>query len=1782
MAERPRNSDKFSAYVNLYYQQLSGSAPKERTVEFPKLTPDKQELGFLGRFVDILSRPMRVISNPAMKLAELPERFDKVKELRLSGQNEAATKESLNAVGSLLASPFTGFFSDDPSNKPYWSDIIEKQSDVQNRNDPNYVDVADNVDPKIKGALGFIGDVALDPLWLVPGGWAAKAAAKGSKEGAAVARGITTASPVGIPREVDVVPLGQFRPDMKAFGAKDSYDLITNVNGKITTRGNFSTMEAAREAAQKLGSRKGGRPWVETTSRSAKTFRGTNTYRIVPKTRTIADTYPAAQVSQKLSDDIVESAAKGGATASETIVKSLREVVNAKTIPLGGKTVGLRKELESFFEGLSKAAPAPKAKPGKPIGFDKWSETALADKVVAASKLEVPPNSVLAQPLGKSSTVSNAIRVYRDTTRPEIKQAIERLLLKPAYEKYVAGVKSGKAVNLLGDATTPTARIQEAAEANVAAIIVRNLKNLDDAERARGAALLGEDLFADLQRFNSKSMAKFLDDIDAVLKETGAIDALAGVGAQTLTGRVLRLFESDAALRAAAEAQLARNIDNIPNATPENVAARVVTNSRSAASADFVAERLQATAANRAGAVENVAARAIAIRETVEKVLPLWAKNQLDGKYQKGVYPYEKGAALKTDPEFGVGRAVIPKDLNADSMSALLRDLMIGLNKFYQTDSGASVFIGGKQGQKFGGDKFIREKERDALVALELAEELLKQQGLAPVFRLDGIAHQMSWSQAWRTVSQVMDQPGNSGSRWLAASLFNAFSPIGQKGSKLFDGTLPPQVFAYAVARGIETGDKAQVLAILMAKESPAGVKWVNGLADAAANGRNIKVGKSGLPASTMIDNIAEGIILSRASLADDVAKNTKEYVERSLVEGKQLLAEPAEIILDILKNPEAVAAQIRVLANPTKVIDDLAAVVPTTELAQAIAKGSLMAGMGPQVRKNAQLTESLASAVSSGDPKKILRARNAMVDDAAKDAQRLLDEARRLIDEFPGPLADELKTMTDFNIARPLDAISTEGYGTVMASLLKFIDPTRRFFDGKYGMHTRELLWGSRLFYAIMNNMSFVNKPYLKSLKAIMNNKAFTDPVIAGSKTTVLQQAFINVQRGIRSTPGTSLREAEDSVRPMLARFFDQTDEAQNALLGNAFFRTGAGREAINSIMEYNKVLGSTNGLAKTPPRGIFFDEDLAFKMANDKAKEAGRASATSDEVMQELLNQWKTWDVQDPIEFMFSINRAMVQLSAEVGFVTAFKQRAIAEGVGSLTPRQGFVRIVADGDSRYGRLLGDEQFYMTPDAAEMFQAIDNLAKSTKQFEAGFGKFVRTVLDPVTDTWKYAITLPRLGHHTRNMVGDMTLTYLAEGLFGSAAALPKTIRLMSYKGNYSDIDMIKAMSYNGITDIPKDSTIMSSGKFGQISAAEIWQELFVKRGILIPARQSEGLLKGRGFSPEQGIMDDVTANALSRGLEKGLAVGTLGFAARGGRMENMWMGLSEGRDSLVRIHHAMQMMEKAQAGKVLTRGYGTVAKPKTLDELYDLIAERVSKYHPDMSTLSVGEKKYMRRLVPFYHWNRGAIQAVTETLLMNPGRVVVFNKASYNIAVAAGINPDSMFDPFPDDQLFPSFLKQQMEGPQFEFDGSYFGVKPGIATFDVMNQFASGNPMDTLLDNANPAFKIPIELLTGTRLGTQSRIRDYSDYIDSSIPGVNYVANISGKSVTGSFYSLLTGGGFDPQYQFEIGNKGSREQFISALNWLTGIGLTDYSRPNYIRFAEQELQRKNREQRGF
>jgi len=1804
VAEQPKSSDRFSNYVNTYYENLTGgSAPKVSSgepVSFPSLPKPAQKLGFLGRTMDILSRPMRLISNPVMKAVELPERFDKVNELRLSGQDAAATKESLAAVGSLLAAPFTGFFSDNPDNKAYWSDIIERQSDVANRNDPNYVDVANNVDPLAKGALGFVGDFVLDPLWLIPPLWGAKAAktagalstlGKGTVKAAEDAGDISrvvketrAAVSTGAIPEAALLPgtsgiagLG-ITEGLLRTAPRETFDLTFTVGGKARKGETFSTRAAAEEAVQKF--RAGStRPLVD-AGKGAQVFRGSNSYLITSKVASVADRFPAAQASKKIADDLVENAAKGAATSSETVVRSLREIIDGKQIGLGGKQVNLKGELGSFFSSLAKAVPAVKpGKAGKAEVFEKWLPALGKDSRLANASVGISENSILFSPFGRSASLKNVLNTHKNTRDLAVKDAINTEILRPAYEKYLAGVKGGKGVDLVGNAATPTARLQEVAEAGVAATIVRNLKNLDDAERARGSALLGERLFADLQKLDPAGVAKFMDAVDVVLFDTGAVDAMRTVNGGTMQGRFLNLFDINQATRTAAVAKVASNVSDIPRVTPESTlkAAEKISENvriednivRSLSEMGYPTDKINL----RAGDGREKTLFGIVL-ETLQDVLPGVTKNKLSPDIDQYKHISRTGVR-NTEPNYGKGVGVIAGQPNTYFQFDLFLNISKHINsRFFKEGAEGPLALRGLDGKTFKGSKLAAEKDRIILATVRAAEDFYLDRGMALTFDLNGVHTPMRFSQAYRAVKDSLVDL-DLGERWAQLVFFNGNS-----------GMAPTQ-FMEAVSKVIAGGSKEEVLQLLKATKDSRTGKDITKVNFLARTEEVARMSPTSFKSSVAANNLADALMASKAALTARAADNAAEYTARGIEEAKILTSDVSETILSLMNNPTEFASAIRAVAYSGAMTQDFAKAINATQLGATLAAGAVKSGLGEGITTGAKLLDDVASAASSGDPKKIAAAQAALVDDATKTSQRFLEESQQVARDLRSQgdnIFDEVLDEAEINIARPPDKFAQEGYGTVTAATMKILNPLEKFFNSKYGMHTQELLWGSRLFFAQGNLMALVNKPYLKSLKDLMRKNDYRAPVVVGSKTTVIQQALNNVQKGIKSTEGSVLRKAEDDLRPMLTRFFDQTDEMQNVLLGNAFFRTGAGRESINSVLDYNQVLGASSGAAKTPPSGLFFDYDLAIKSANATSKAAGRGVATQDEITQAMLKQWESWDIDDPINFMYTLNRAMVQLSSEVGFITGFKQKALQTGVGSNKPTQGFVKLTIADDSRYGRLLGDEPFYMDPDAAEMFQAIDNFAKSNKQFEGGFGKFVRTTLDPITDTWKYAITLPRPGHHIRNMVGDMTLTYLAEGTIGSVAATNKTWQMMAFKGQYADIDVMKAMTRAEITEVPKGATVMSTGQFGSLSADEIYNELFVRRGILIPARQNEGLLKGRGFTSEEGLMDDATSNKLSRGLEKGLGVSTFGLAARGGRVENFWMNVSEGRDSFVRIQHAMQMLEKAQSGRILTRGYGTTVDPKKLskDELFDIISERVAKYHPDMSTLSIGESKYLRRLMPFYHWNRGAIQAVSETLLMNPGRITAFPKAGFNIAVAAGLNPDSMYDPFPDDQMFPSFLQQQIEGPQFEIDDRYYGFRPGIAPIDVMNQFASGNPIDTILNNANPAFKIPIELLTGTRLGSQSRIRDYSDFIDSSIPGINYAASISGQSVTGSFYSLLTGGGFDPQYQFERGNKDSRDQAISAFNWLTGLGLTDYSRPSFIRFAQIEQRDENRESGGF
>jgi len=197
------------------------------------------------------------------------------------------------------------------------------------------------------------------------------------------------------------------------------------------------------------------------------------------------------------------------------------------------------------------------------------------------------------------------------------------------------------------------------------------------------------------------------------------------------------------------------------------------------------------------------------------------------------------------------------------------------------------------------------------------------------------------------------------------------------------------------------------------------------------------------------------------------------------------------------------------------------------------------------------------------------------------------------------------------------------------------------------------------------------------------------------------------------------------------------------------------------------------------------------------------------------------------------------------------------------------------------------------------------------------------------------------------------------------------------------------------------------------------------------------------------------------------------------------------------------------------------------------------------------------------------------------------FPKAMYAFAATQGIDLQGYGDPFPTDQLFPSFLTERVLGPTGgNAEDGYWGINPGFAGVDILNTFAGGapnsgviegGPLRGVLGSLTPAIKTPMELFTGTTLGTGAPITDYSDYLDMQNPlGVNTINAVTGFSPSSPLEYAF---GQDPDLTSMEGwtsrpvNKGNKERFNNPAMWnyLFGVGATDMSQPSYINLAEIE-----------
>lgn len=533
--------------------------------------------------------------------------------------------------------------------------------------------------------------------------------------------------------------------------------------------------------------------------------------------------------------------------------------------------------------------------------------------------------------------------------------------------------------------------------------------------------------------------------------------------------------------------------------------------------------------------------------------------------------------------------------------------------------------------------------------------------------------------------------------------------------------------------------------------------------------------------------------------------------------------------------------------------------------------------------------------------------------------------------------------------------------------------------------------------------------------------------------------------------------------------------------------------------------------------------------------------AAKTPEEMAATIAN----WEVDDVLETLNRVHAAtqtagiMRIIGSDVSARWGYKTADAVDG-----EKMVHLKDVA-GKSIIGRIVDRNLYYP-----------EHIAQQLHVFESS----LRTLHDPLTrskvlrwydgvlHSFKAGWTIYRPGHHIRNMNGDLFFNYM-DGVTHPKYYNNALSVLHVGRSQYKDWDSLQALTAAGLK--PDDSRIVLRS-----------------HGYTLTAKQAHKLMYGSGALPDYRVIEDVAFGKPSEDIS-GILRRNSPFK---GRVHDAAATVSEVRDHYVRASHWLKAFEDVKIPPNIHR----LPSEEQLRWIADEATHRVRKWHPDGSDLTNAEKKVARRIIPFYSWMRKAIPLVLESIAMRPGRTLVYPKAMYNAAASMGIDLQSLGNPFPEDQLFPSWLQDSTQGPTFEINGRYYGIRPGIPTADVMDDYMSSpvGALQTILGSLTPALKIPPEIATQTDIRTGVPIKDTTDYIDRQIPGVSNIASLTGRSPSSGFTQPTSQAATAEKY----GSDPSLLNPVYALNLLLGAGVTDMSKPNYIKQAQLEERTRARD----
>lgn len=1649
--------------------------------------------------IDILSRPLYTVTNvPNQILNEEAKR----KEAQLNGTDY----DEMGAIGNVLSAPFRGLTSTNPEDKITTAQLIEKQSDVSNIGNPNYVDTQNNVNPVVAGSLGFVGDVGLDLSNYIPiAGWVGKGLKVGGAALKAGTRGALTAEAAAQTLRKGKNVAGSSVEDLAAAEravANFGDDTVQDIKEPtITPKGTTSDESVAEDI-------------VNVTDQSV---------------AQAAEAAQAAKAGAKVEDIEVDLPPTVG-----EIMAKLPTAINGRSRPaaIGNVMAALRKN-------------QPKA--GRLLDFDKWKQEVTVainrtDKAKGASPvttairadLGVPEaaatryqdyvkafeaNAGMVNPLGVPLKRNSGFRDMNEwvgsVPDTEIIAKYPTRFAKPAG---ATGLLKKDVQEFLSSGTLNGKKLTEKQAASV------------NAQLTEAFDLIGGPTNDTLEGFASR-IKKFLDS-------NGGVDADALVGAQ-LAGNMRKMKPEKLAYTAKLLEDITsgeHNLDTfVPVITGRNKKTGKETYDSYSSTVNAFAQLvgiddLQAYNLMRRKAISEINsakskeyAAAIRAGRSVEDMMVQAGFTSNEGKRVADWFPTWLGDLVKKgDSEFvtdtGVKRTA---DTMGEGYAFDLRE--IGTHEGWNMVKHAEEWAI-KEAKRRGLSGAARAKfvQRETLLELSKAEKMLDNFGWPMWISIHhkGARFLVSPSQFMSIMSKVDDD--------LALKTMFNFDTAGPY-TFMVDAVVESLIRKKPISRNrleqILSGDATAEYYKTIDKffDKPK----QNGFVEGGVFGRS---GKDSVEfsAEDLIDQFEEALPKMVQEIEAINLKNAKDYQTR-------FKSEALDLSENAINDMEALAADPARVGRMLAYIDNLeqniakkgkdgaaldVSILRAIEVAlKIVPKGTRT--FAEQTAKAATKVKKAASAEKLKTPAKTTprakTANNKKVDKEAEEVSKPNLEAK-----LDAPIEDA-------KVVREADPLYNAGSDTqkmsdTAASNISSIRHMLHMPDGD--------VWGavagrinrnynlehvSNMWHSIGGLTRQLRYRYTHRLKALEQaNKKFGD-----TNTPLVTKIFSDVQAG-NPTPG--YEKLYEEIRLLTAEVNDVTGEY--GLLGDPFFRNQQGVEKIN---EYLKMAGV---------------DDKYLLDLDDAARQA---EANGTDLWTEASTQWREIVVDDPIQYFAQKHAALMKLNTHIAVAKDFKRMAVENGLISSTPKPGFVK-TNDLDGFFFEFIDDTDVYFDATIVKELQYLSDISEASRSMGGKLGHFINKYFLPIQNSWKYAITLPRPGHHVRNAIGDASLTYMAEGAKHYMRSSNDAFKILSIGKSYDDVDFYAALRDRGVNEVPNKGDVLVEVNGQKLTAG--WAHDAIQKQGLMPT-----------YHVGEDYVDDIVEPSFVSKLTDKLTL-------RGGKIEETAGKVSEARDHWARSQHFMQIIRKE------AKNVGPGKKYKSLDELVEYAGKRVKKFHPDSTMLTAWEAKYMRTLIPFYSWFRGALPAIVEATVMYPGRFMVFPKASFNLAYAMGLNPYSLSDPFPDDQMFPSFLTEDATGPQFKIGGNYFGMNPGIAALDVYNQIGTGEPLRGIAGMTSPLLRVPLELMSGGAWGTGARIKDPSDYVDASIPGINYLSNITGVSPTGSVSSFLQGKGLDMQYQVDAGNKTPADQATSLLNWLTGLGFQNMSKQNYIDYAE--IERRN------